>query len=119
MRLFNKIYLFVNCILLCPVYSLASFIQGFSKGSSDEKMTRFNEVVFILGLGVIAGYYGLTCFVFILAFLTGYTSVTIHMNLLGEMTFEVIITVLSIPFAMYAIKETIRLKKAELREMKE
>lgn len=85
----------------------------------EEKRTRFNEVVFILGLGVIAGYYGLTCFVFILTFLTGYTSVTIHMNLLGEMNFEVIITVLSIPFAIYAIKETIRLKKADLKREKE
>jgi len=84
----------------------------------EQKASRFKEVIFVLGLGVIAGYYGLTCFIFILASLTGYTSVTIHMNLLGEMTLEVIITVLSIPCAVYAIKETVRLKKAELRKMK-
>lgn len=80
--------------------------------------SRFKEVIFVLGLGVIAGYYGLTCFVFILASLTGYESVTIHMNLFGEMTFEVIITVLSLPCAVYAIKETVRLKKAEIKVLK-
>lgn len=77
---------------------------------------RFKEISFVLGLGVIAGYYGLTCLVFILAFITGYTSVTIHLNLFGEFTAEVIITLLSIPFALYTIKETVRLKKSDLRE---
>ena len=76
---------------------------------------KVQELFFILGIGVVSGYYVLTCFVFILACLTGYTSVTIHMNLLGEFTFEVIITLISIPFAVYAVKEAIRLKKADLK----
>jgi len=80
---------------------------------------RFKELFFIIGIGVVSGFYGLTCFVFVLAFLTGYTSVTIHMNLFGEFTFEVLITVISIPFAVYAIKETIRLKKADLKKVEE
>ena len=77
---------------------------------------KFKEVSFVLGLGVIAGYYGLTCLVFLLAFVTGYTSVTIHLNLFGEFTAEVIITLLSLPFALYTIKEAVRLKKADIRE---
>ena len=80
---------------------------------------KVQELFFILGIGVVSGYYVLTCFVFILACLTGYTSVTIHMNLLGEFTFEVIITLISIPFAVYAVKEAIRLKKADLKKVEE
>lgn len=78
---------------------------------------KFKEIVFVLGLGVIAGYYGLTCIVFILASLTGYSSVTIHLNLFGEMTAEVIITILSLPCAVYTIKEIVRLKKADLKKV--
>jgi len=85
------------------------------EGKNIVELKNVKEIAFILGIGVISGYYVLTCFVFILAFLTGYTSVTIHMNLLGEFTFEVIITIISIPFAIYAIKEAIRLKKQDLK----
>ena len=82
-------------------------------------VNRFKELAFILGVGVISGFYGLTCFVFILAYVTGYTSVTIHMNLFGEFILEVIITAISIPFAIYAIKECIRLKKIDLKKVNE
>ena len=78
---------------------------------------NIKEIMFILGLGAVCGYYGLTCFIFILAFLTGYNSVTIHLNLFGEFVPEVVITVLSIPCAVYAVKEAIRLKKAENKKV--
>ena len=80
---------------------------------------RFKELFFIIGMAVIGGYYGLTCFTFILTFLTGNTSVTIHMNLYGELMLEFIVTIISIPFAVYAVKEAIRLKKADLKREKE
>jgi len=76
---------------------------------------KIKEIFFIIGIAVIGGFYGLTCFTFILTFITGHSSVTIHMNLYGELMLEFVITVISIPFAVYAMKEAIKLKKAELK----
>jgi len=85
---------------------------------ADKNMVFLNKIkdmVFVLGIGVISGYYGLTCLIFILASLTGYESVTIHLNLYHEMAIELVLTLISIPCAVYAVKECIRLKKADNR----
>ena len=73
--------------------------------------------IFVIGIASLAAYYFLTCLVFLITPLSGHSSVTIHLNLFGEMWPEIIITILSLPCAFYAIKEAIRLKKQELRRI--
>ena len=70
-------------------------------------MADLKKLAYIFGLGMACGYYGLTCLIFVLAFLTGSTSVIIHLNLFGEMSFEFVLTVFSIPFTVYAVKKSI------------
>ena len=116
----KKVYLIGSSKLLCLVYSLAGFFTRYFYVEEKKmvELKNIKETAFIIGIAAISGFYGLTCFTFILTYLTGHTSVTIHMNLYGELMFEFIITIISIPFAVYTIKETVRLKKAELREKK-
>ena len=115
--MFKKVYLAGSSNLLCLVYSLAGFFTRYFYVEEKKmvELKNIKEVAFIIGIAAISGYYGLTCFTFILTYLTGHTSVTIHMNLYGELVLEFIVTLISLPFAVYTIKETIRLKKAELK----
>ena len=78
-----------------------------------QVINKKKELMFVLGLGAICGYYGLTCFIFILAFLTNSNSVTIHLNIFGELMLEFVITLFSIPCAIYTVKEAVRLKKLD------
>ena len=59
----------------------------------------------------MSGYYGLTCLIFILAFIYGKSSVTIHLNLFGEASMELILTLLSIPCVIYVLKDFVDNKK--------
>lgn len=64
----------------------------------------------------MSGYYGLTCLVFILAFLTGKSSVTLHLNIFGEASVELILTLLSIPCVIYVLKDFVDNKKKRRRK---
>lgn len=66
---------------------------------------RLKTIFFVFGLGVMCGYYGLTCLTFILAFLTQSTSVIIHLNIFHELPLEFVLTVLSIPCAIYVLRD--------------
>lgn len=67
-------------------------------------MKGFKRFMFIFGLGIVYAYYGLTCLMYIMAFLTHSPTVIIHLNLFGEMSMEVLLTILSLPCSIYAIK---------------
>ena len=73
-------------------------------------MKKMN-LIYVLGMGMLCGYYGLTCVMFILAFVLGKPTVILHLNPFGELTVEFVLTVLSIPCAIYTVKESIKLRK--------
>lgn len=62
------------------------------------------DFLYVFGLGVMILYYGLTCYIYILAFIYGKSSVTIYLNNYGEFYAEFIVSIISIPCVIYVLK---------------
>lgn len=79
-------------------------------GMMNEMEMR--DVIYSIGLGAICAYYLTTCEMFIMAFILRKHIVIIDLNHFGELTAEFIITMLSIPCAIYTVIESMKLRKA-------